>query len=118
MGFSDTHLQVSRCTSASIEMQELSHFLMRRGRPIKPHITLDSVNAALKSLDYSSQVQSEPQLLENLLLVDFRLQNSARPSTENVRFWMLQKILVEFIINTLNQHRHYFSLPPAKLNSA
>lgn len=57
---------------------------MRRGRPLKPTISLESVHAALKSLDYNTLAVSDTQALENLLLVGFRLQNSARPAAEGI----------------------------------
>jgi|GEM_PF-4521726 len=87
---------------------------MRRGRPLKPVITIDSLMAALKSLDYPAQSTSRELALENLQLIDFRLQNSARPAAEDIRAWMLCIILVELIVQALNQHRQYFSLPACK----
>lgn len=90
---------------------------MRRGRPLKPIISIESVNAALKSLDYATHSKPGSGALENLLLVDFRLRNSARPAAEDIRGWMLRKILVEMILSNVNKHLSYFGLPSATLNS-
>lgn len=91
---------------------------MRRGRPLKPTISLESVHAALKSLDYNTLAVSDTQALENLLLVGFRLQNSARPAAEGIHGWMLRKILTEMLLSILNQHRNYFDLQPVTLNNS
>lgn len=91
---------------------------MRRGRPPKPIISIESVTAALKSLDYSVQSQSNDYALENLQLIDFHLQNNRRPSAENIRAWMLRKILADYIITATNQHRIYFNLSPLSTNNS
>lgn len=89
---------------------------MRRGRPLKPLITTNSLLAALKTLDYSAQAQSGNLALENLQLIDYRLQHAVRPSAEDIRAWMLRKILVDLITQSLNQHRQYFTFSPVKQN--
>ncbi len=91
---------------------------MRRGRPLKPIISVESLSAALKSLDYGSPTVPDNQALENLRLIDFRLQNAARPAAEDIRGWMLRKILVEMILVELNRHRRYFDLDAASVNSS
>ncbi len=85
---------------------------MRRGRPLKPIISIESITTALKKLDYSSQGQSDNHVLQNLQLIDFYLQSANRPLAENIRTWMLNKILVDFITSALNEIRHYFDLKP------
>ncbi|GAB5491428.1 MAG: hypothetical protein Phog2KO_16430 [Phototrophicaceae bacterium] len=83
---------------------------MRRGRPIKPVISIESITLALKTLDYTSSSLSETQILESLQLVDFHLQKANRPSAEDIRSWMIRKILVEYITTEVNKIRYYFGL--------
>ena len=91
---------------------------MRRGRPLKPIISLESITTALKTLDYSSQGKLENHALESLQVIDFNLQTSNRPLAENIRTWMLGKILVDFVTTALNETRQYFNLVPISLNQS
>ncbi|MGB7339215.1 MAG: ATP-binding protein [Phototrophicaceae bacterium] len=90
---------------------------MRHGRPIKPIISVESVAAALKSLDYSSQSDKLLQPLENLLIVDVQLQQAGRPSAEDVRGWVLRQYLADLITQETNKLRQNFRLTPVTLHN-
>lgn len=73
---------------------------MQLGRRPTPIITIESIELALKNLDFQHGGEDDVQPLENLILIDDYLQNVTPPSTEEIRSWALHNILV----NLLTEH--------------
>ncbi|MEO1289091.1 MAG: hypothetical protein AAFV93_15105 [Chloroflexota bacterium] len=90
---------------------------MRRGRPLKPIISIESVKSALKSLDSSAQSEQLLQPLENLVLVDTHLQKEGHINAEDIRGWVLRQILVDTITEQLNYLRGVFRLQDVRVDA-
>jgi DNA replication protein DnaC/tetratricopeptide (TPR) repeat protein len=88
---------------------------MRRGRRRKPSISVESIEAALKTLGHSAAEAPEAIALQNLALVDLYLENPARPSSEDLRAWALRSLLAQFITDALSEQRRFFDLASASI---
>jgi tetratricopeptide (TPR) repeat protein len=88
---------------------------MRRGRPRKPSISVENIEATLKTLGHSAPEVPEAVALQNLALVDLYLENPAHPQSEDLRGWAVRSLLIQFITNALSEQRRFFDLPPASI---
>lgn len=73
---------------------------MPNGEPVASLITIDSIERALKSLDYRQQASSslfQPQPLEDLFIIDVVLQTAHAPASELSRSWALRYWLTDII---------------------
>lgn len=86
---------------------------MRRGRPKKPTISVESIEATLKTLGHHASEVPEVVALQHLALVDLYLENPSRPPTEDIRGWALRSLLVKTITEALSEQRRFFDLPLA-----
>src|SRR5687768_3608639 len=86
-----------------------SEFAMLPLFPTHPQVTEENVRAALKTMVFTSTAHSS-QPLENLYLVEVRLNNFPHPRSLHMRRYVLQLVLTSIITETLCEHRKVLDL--------